>query len=433
MNGQILNNKNLVIQYSVWIVVAVYPLCVLLIKSSFTPVMLALMVLGSVIFFKDWKSGKLSSHACEMLLLKFGLAGLAISLISLLASGRLIDITSAELEYFDKQLRFMFFVPFLILMKRTEIPEKIIWWGAVTAALCAGTYSIVIKIINPDIARISIINNPIDYGYFSILAAFISINGLFFFMKIKRSFVCLPIFAFFFGLSGAILSGSRGAWLAIPVLTVLTVVNFKKHFSPTHLYAVIIPSLMLAVIITGSIGGSTVQTRLGQISSEIKKYGARSNYLQPAVNNLGSLGQRLEMYWVALDITKNNPIFGSGPGRYQYSVNKYIDSGKVNKEIQHLRYPHNDYLTVAACTGIPGFLIFVMTVYFIPLYILYIYAGKDLSRPLFWAGVIIVAGYMVFSLSNSTMFKNIRIYYYCLMLSAICASLKSNRYGSKNE
>lgn len=426
-------NKDLTIRYFVWTMVAVYPTCVLLIKSSFTLVMLALMVLGSVVFFKDWKAGKLSNHACEILLLKFGLAGLAISLISLFAGGRLADISSTELEYFDKQLRCMFFVPFLILMKRTEMPEKIIWWGAVTAALCAGTYSIVIKIINPEMARISFVSNPIDHGYFLVLAAFISINGLFFFMKMKSSFVCLPILAFFIGLSGAILSGSRGAWLAIPILTVLTIVNFKKHFNPAHMYAAVILGLVLAAIIAGSVGDSIVQNRLTQVGSEVKKYYAGSNDLQPAVNRpLDSIGLRLEMYWVALDIIKNNPIFGAGPGRYQYNVNKYIDSGKVNKGIKNLRYPHNDYLTVATCTGLPGLVIFVITVYFIPLYILYIYAGKDLSQPLFWAGVIIVAGYMVFSLSNSTLFKNVRIYYYCLMLCAICASLKSSRYGSKN-
>jgi O-antigen ligase len=427
-------NKDLAIKYFVWTIVAVYPACVLLLQSSFTLVMLAVVAFGTVIFYKDWKAGELSDHACEILLLKVGMAGLALSLISLFAGGRLVDISSAELEYFDKQLRFMFFVPFLILMKRTEMPEKIIWWGAIAAALCAGAYSIITKIITSEIARVSIINNPINFAYFSVLAAFVSINGLFFFMKMKRYFVCLPILAFFIGLSGAIFSGSRGAWLAIPVLTVLTIVNFKKHFNPAHVYAAAISGLVLTAIIIGTVGDSIVQDRLAQIGSEVKKYYAGSNDLRSTVNSsLGSVGLRLEMYRVSLDISKNNPFFGAGPGRYQYSVNEYIDAGKINSGIKNFRYPHNDYLTVATCTGIPGLVIFVITVYFLPLYILYIYAGKDSSQPLFWAGVIIVAGYMIFSLSNSTMFKNVRIYYYCLMLCAICASLKSRGYGSKNE
>lgn len=420
-------NKDLAIKYFVWALVAVYPTCVLLMNSSFSLVIMVMVLLGSVILFKDWRAGDLSEHTCEILLLQFGLAGLAVSLVSLFAGGRLVAISSAELEYFDKQLRFLFFVPFLVLMKRTDIPDKFIWWGAVSAALCAGVYAIAIKIVSPETIRISAVNNPINFGYFSLIAAFISINGLFFFIKRKKYLYFLPIVAFFMGMTGTILSGSRGAWLAIPVLAIITIFNFKRHFKPAHVFVAVVSGVALAAVIGVFLGGSIVQSRLFQISSDVKKYFATSDEL----NIYDNIGLRLEMYRVALDMIENNPVLGVGPGRYQHKVLEDIGSGKVNKIIGVFKYPHNDYLTVAACTGIPGLVVFLMTVYFLPLYILYVYSGRDPGQPLFWAGVIVVAGFMVFAVTNTTLFKNVRIYYYCLTVCAICASLQCRRHGSK--
>jgi len=416
-------DKDLVIKYFVWALVCVYPTSVLLVKSSLSLAMLVMVLLGSVVLFKDWRAGELSEHACEILVLKFGLAGLAVSLISLVAGGRLGEISSAELDYVDKQVRFLFFVPFLVLMKRTAVPEKLIWWGAVIAALCAGSYSIAMKIISPETLRVSAINNPITFGYFAVIAAFVSLNGLFFFIKRKKYLVFLPIAAFFMGLTGTILSGSRGAWLAIPVLAVISIFNFTRHYKSAHVFAGVLSGLVLAAAIGTYVGGSMVQNRLALVGGEVKKYFAARDDLKPGE----SIGVRLEMYRLALAMIEKNPWLGVGPGRYHYSVIEDIESGKTNKIMDRFKYPHNDYLTVAACTGIPGLMIFLMTVYFLPLYILYVSSGRDPSRPLFWAGVIIVAGYMVFALTNTTLFKNVRIYYYCLTLCAICASLHSRR------
>ena len=280
-------DKDLVIKYFVWAMVCVYPTSALLIKSSLSLAMLVMVLLGSVILFRDWRGGGLSEHACEKLLLKFGLAGLAVSLVSLLAGGRLVEISSAELDYLDKQFRFLFFVPFLVLMKRTGVPEKLIWWGAVIAALCAGAYSIGIKIVSPETVRISAINNPINFGYFSVLSAFVSINGLFFFIKRKKYLFFLPVVAFFMGLTGTILSGSRGAWLAIPVLLVITIFNFTRHCKPVYVFSAVLSGLALVAVIGASVENSIVQSRLAQAVGEVGKYFAARDDLQPNGDNLG--------------------------------------------------------------------------------------------------------------------------------------------------
>ncbi len=195
-------NKDLVIKYFVWVMVCIYPTSALLIKSSFSSCYAGDGAARQCHPFQGLEGGELSDHACEILLLKFGLAGLAVSLVSLFAGGRLVEISSAELEYFDKQFRFLFFVPFLVLMKRTGIPEKLIWWGAVTAALCAGSYSIAIKIVSPETVRISAINNPINFGYFSVIAAFHFDQRTVLFHKKKKISVFFANSGIFYGLDG---------------------------------------------------------------------------------------------------------------------------------------------------------------------------------------------------------------------------------------
>ncbi len=421
-------NKDMAIKYFVWTMVSVYPTCVLFVNQSFSLAMLLMVILGSVIFFRDIKAHVPSDYSCEILFIKVGLAGVAVSVVSLVAHGRLLDISSEELEFIYKQLRLLFFIPFLVLMKRTEISEKLIWYGAVTAALCSGICSIALKITNPEVVRISVVNNPIDYGYFSLIAAFVSLNGLAFFMKAGKSWALLSVVAFIAGLSGTVLSGSRGAWLAIPVLIIVTVLNLKNHFRPIHVYSSVISGLVLVAIFSVSTDGAFIQRRLTETRGAIEKYLNGKDSLAVSVDQgFLSVGGRLEMYRVTLDIIKENPVLGVGPGRYQSKVMEYIEAGKADKGIEIYKYPHNDYLTFAACNGIPGLIIFIITAYLLPLYLLYIFSGKDLRQPLFWAGVIIVTGYMVFSLTNSTLLKNVRIYYYCITLCSICASMKSNR------
>lgn len=420
--------NDLVKKYFVWFLVAIYPTSVLFIKHSFSLAMLVMMICGSVILFRDRKEGNLSDHACEILFFKVGLAGLAVSTLSLVAGGRLLEISTSELEYFDKQLRFLFFVPFLILMKRTGIPEKIIWWGAVAAALSSGIYALALKIISPEIFRVSGGGNPISFGCFSVISAFVSLNGLIYFKKIRNSLVLLPVAAFFLGLTGSVLSGSRGAWLAIPVLSVITLINCKKFIKPVHTLIALISGLVAVFIISRSVDGSIIHNRLSETGSAVKKYFYGLDDLNTSADGgFISIGGRLEMYRVALDMIEHHPLLGVGPGRYHGKILEYIEAGKADKAIGIYQYPHNDYLTVATCNGIPGLVIFVLTAYLLPLYILYVYSGKDPSKPLFWVGVIFIAGYMIFSVSNSTLFKNIRLHYYYLLLAAISVALRSGR------
>jgi O-antigen ligase len=431
------HSRDRVLKYAVWSLVAAYPVCVLFIRHSFTGAMLVFALAGTIIFFRDKKAGIDNDYKSESMFLKAGIAGIVFSVICLVANGDIANIKTPELEFFDKQFRFLFFVPFLILLRKTGMPEKPIWWGAAAAAAASGVYAITVKAVHPEIHRVSGGGNPINYGCFSLISAFISINGMFFFEKIKKTLgvippTYVPVAAFCLGFTGSVLSGSRGSWLALPFLLIITVIHFWIHKRLKRIFIITAAGLVCALLVSMAVDRSVVLRRVSEVDSAVKKYFDGIDDLATS-KDIGfvSIGGRLEMYRVAIEMIKENPFFGVGPGRYQKEVTKRIETGTADRAIGIYQYPHNDYLTVASCCGIPGLVIFCLTAYLLPLHTVYRFAGKDRKQPLLWAGFILISGYMHFSVSNATLFKNIRLHYYYLMLAAIAVSMKSAEQEEK--
>ncbi|MCC5877967.1 MAG: O-antigen ligase family protein [Candidatus Sumerlaeia bacterium] len=110
-----------------------------------------------------------------------------------------------------------------------------------------------------------------------------------------------------------------------------------------------------------------------------------------------SLRERMLMYAVASDVTWRNPVFGAGPGRYG---NEYLptlarlsqrdESGAIldarRRTVGYLAVQsHNDYLQIAAETGIPGIVLFLTM-------LLSIFYGLDrVRRRGGWPGAIALA------------------------------------------
>jgi O-antigen ligase len=62
------------------------------------------------------------------------------------------------------------------------------------------------------------LDNKINFGNISLLLGMMSLAGLFLIKetRFKKSFAIISILAFILGVTGSVLSGARGGWLAIP-------------------------------------------------------------------------------------------------------------------------------------------------------------------------------------------------------------------------
>ncbi|MFH0772489.1 MAG: O-antigen ligase family protein, partial [Candidatus Omnitrophota bacterium] len=68
-------------------------------------------------------------------------------------------------------------------------------------------------------------------------------------------------------------------------------------------------------------------------------------------------GGRLPIWEGTLNIIKDNPIFGTGLGTFNYTFPKYQPLAIINK---HYTYAHSDFLELLSETGIIGFSLFVI-------------------------------------------------------------------------
>ncbi|MFC4407869.1 O-antigen ligase family protein [Haloarchaeobius iranensis] len=76
--------------------------------------------------------------------------------------------------------------------------------------------------------------------------------------------------------------------------------------------------------------------------------------------NLKNLGFRFQQYVVGLDIFRRNPMFGIGGGNYPHVAREYGVQNKLHIPIPHAL--HNIYIMLLAETGLPGFLLYFLTV-----------------------------------------------------------------------
>jgi O-antigen ligase len=164
--------------------------------------------------------------------------------------------------------------------------------------------------------------NPISLGRYSAVLFFLAF-GL---MQIKNKNKIFMIFSMFIGLSGVLLSGSRGALVAtlfVLLINFLLQANFKK---------LLFLSVLLPVCaITG----------LFLLSILMPDMDVVGNYLAMGGKTDQSAQTRYQLYAGAFEQFSNNPIVGD-----------------LIVEREFKFYPHNQVLEILMATGIFGFSVF---------------------------------------------------------------------------
>jgi tetratricopeptide (TPR) repeat protein len=103
----------------------------------------------------------------------------------------------------------------------------------------------------------------------------------------------------------------------------------------------------------------------------IKKPALVAIYERAAIDKLStgeSSRERVKVWNNSLQCIKDNPVAGVGAGNWQYNYLKYgvRDMPSVQKRFTVFQSPHNDYLWVAAETGIIGFILY-LAILFLPI------------------------------------------------------------------
>ncbi len=324
-------------------------------------------------------------------------------------------------KHFEKEAYLITFIPLVFLFRKIVIPRWI-WWVAISlGSIFAGCYAL-IDFGWIDISyRVRGAYNPIMFGCLSLTMAFMAIQGYRFFKHLHPMATLIPLSGFFLGTVSSILTGSRGAWIAIPAFLSITLWHLGRNLRRLEL-ALITTTFVVALVVAYHIPQTGVAKRVRFAQNDLKRYA------QGDVTLDNSVGLRLASWEASLEMVKDHLLLGIGPGAYQPTINQLVKKDKLpyKAEIYHSQ-PHSIYFAVLVDAGLIG-LVILLTVFLLPLSLMIqrIREKKRESGPAY-AGVILTIGYMHFGLTETIFGRNLFVAFYVILL-AILMTLTANRH-----
>ncbi|MDN2716147.1 O-antigen ligase family protein [Janthinobacterium sp. SUN120] len=304
----------------------------------------------------------------------------------------------------DMPLRALLAVPVLLLLLAYP-PRAEAWWAGVAIGAVAGTILAIWQFFMQDMPRpLAATSNAIHYGNISILLGMLAMCGLDWASTqphrwLWRAVLLLGCLA---GIVGSIISGSRGGWIALPVCLIFLVIHHSKKHGKRYL---VIGLLALAglSIVAYVFPHSTIKERITLGISNLHTFEDRGE-----VNT--SIGQRIEMWRTAIDMSQQHPWTGLGRNGYMEQKSMLVAEGKANISIRRHTNAHNDYLDALVKRGIIGVLA-LLALFLVPLSLFAraLRHSAPGAQPYALAGVVLCTCYMIFGLTTSSLTLNIGI------------------------
>ncbi len=244
--------------------------------------------------------------------------------------------------------------------------------------------------------------NAVPFGNFSLLLGFLAFAGCIgpmFSGTRDRARVAIGLAATVAGIHASILAGTRGGWLAIPVLLVLTLwaalrtyrgrVLASWHFVPA--FAALLGFAVVALSIS-----ETAQHRIDIAVEQVKMF-AGGVPAREAIDSSTEL--RLEMWKWGLEKAAENPLTGIGLANYHEARRQAVQAGRLPPSFAGLANLHNELISSLALGGIPTALAVVAFWILMGSFFVRRIGAKDVF---FFAtgGLLVVVGTCVFSMTE---------------------------------
>lgn len=284
------------------------------------------------------------------------------------------------------------------MMIRAVPPRPSAWWlGLALSGLGAGGWAAWQKWI---VGLTRATGHPplhsIFFGNLALLMALLCLAGLGWAWQQRSTrffWVALLLSGAMGGGLASALSGTRGGWLALPLVIWIFYCGYVRRWRAVWQWLAL--SAAIAVMIGAyALPYSGVEKRVDKAVAEVHRYLEGTDY--------GSVGARLEMYRGAFWLIYERPLMGYGHQGYLPAMQRLEAQGVLSPELGNYWHAHNDLLDAWVRRGLPGFLI-VVSLYLIPLWLFFpgLRAESSLQRSYAVAGMLLPIAFMSFGLSYS--------------------------------
>jgi len=377
-------------------------------------VMFTIIFLLSFSVIKDWKRLYLSLSNVE----KIFLLSFLLYTISGLLSFYNVDDTDKFYKLFERYLRFALIIPvYLLLTSKNRSLLNYLVLGAVIS----GPFMLAVALQHlmqyPDVPAKGYYHHII-FGQLAMLNVGVMLTSILT-KKLSRRVQLLILLSMLCGIATAVLSQARGVWLVFPVYLAVTFFYAlkKKRISTWH-SVMFLASIVLISIITPI--GHLIEQRVDEAAAEVSRFYGENQYVS-------SVGTRLAMWDIAVDVWKQHPVLGTGPGDFDDEVMKLQREGDYRGMDVH-NSVHNIYVQALVGSGLVGLLALIFVVLIAPFRLFFDRVNNNEEGRL--AGFIFIISFAIYGLSESWTLRLPAISIFLVYIIIIASHLRID--GSQN-
>lgn len=320
----------------------------------------------------------------------------------------------------DQPLRAALAVPLLWMLLRIPYDARCLWAGVVIGvalSMAVGWWQLHMQGLD----RAEGFLNIIHFGNIALVFGAFCAAGLQWAAQLPRArrLGWWAAFVAGMGCSGysIVASGSRGSWVALPVLVLLYGIAFlnRRNLALATAGAAII---LVAAVAMFNLPDSRLRDRYDAAVQDIHLY------LEGEADT--SLGARFVMWEGALRNIPERPLLGWNYVEYDAQIRLQVEAGELNPvAVRFTDNLHNSYLQALVFQGLPG-LLALLALYCVPL------AGfcrrlrdSDMTvRALAYCGAALCSSYLFFSLTQVILRRNNGIMFYVLAVVILWAGMR---------
>lgn len=285
--------------------------------------------------------------------------------------------------------------------------------GAVLGGLVA-TYDVYYA----GLLRAGGILHPNQFGMLACLLSAISFTGFLFF-QLSKKFKVLMLAGTICGIVGTVLSGSRGAAVAVPLMLLLLLGRLWRRSKPVAAAAALIS--MLVALAVAAFDPGMLRARTADALEDVSALWQRE---QPKSESGRDRVYLLEM---SLELFREQPLIGVGNKGWDEAIEAHVSEKGSNQAISgHFNQAHNqlsNYLAKGGLLlGIAG-----LAHVFIPLFLFCRSARDENDSLAAFVGLVTCVGFASFSLTESVMVLSLPSCVYAILVCYLMAAKSSSQ------
>jgi len=314
--------------------------------------------------------------------------------------------------------RFIIALPVLYLLLNVFDHKYLLWYGVILGSVGAFVFALY-EVIYLGEHRAGGGILIIMFGDISILLSALGlVSSLYFFSEKKYFWFALSVFSVFCALGSSILSGTRGGWIAFPIVLFFVLFHSRSLFKKRFLIFLFSSIFFISALIAFNPNFSVykrVETAVNQVVAYSKGEAKNS-----------SVGLRFEMWKFSGCLFENSPFFGVGKTN-DIAKQQCVDERGYPQQVLNFKHVHNEFLDAFAYKGVFGAL-FLLVIYLIPFIAFYkkikLYEFDYKIKCYAVAGAVIPICYFIFGLTEVLFVNKIGVTMYAFPIVFFWASLR---------